>query len=492
MSKSAIENLEPKILWQRFYEITRIPRPSKKEEKILGYVRNLLKELNVEFLEDKTGNIAAKIPATKGCENSPTVILQAHLDMVCEKNNSKKHDFDNDPIEIIKEDGWIKADGTTLGSDNGIGVAAALAVISDKSVIHGPLEILLTVDEETGLTGASNLDPKLVSGKILINMDSEEEGIFYIGCAGGQDTLGKFVIEYENKPESFSFYELWVSGLKGGHSGLDIKNGRGNAIKILGRVLHELQNINFSIAKLNAGKLRNAIPREAEAIIALDPSDEKKARNIVENFQSLIKNEFKNTDDGLKISLQKADALDLSEKVFPDVLSKKIISLLLALPNGIISMSKDIPDLIETSTNAATIKTSDNELIIGTSQRSSVGSAKKYIAKSVAAVFDLAGAETISTDVYPGWKPNMDSKLLKISTKVYKDLFNKEAEVKAIHAGLECGILGSKKPGLDMVSFGPTIEGAHSPDEKVNIETVEKFYDLLKAILKRLAEQNKN
>lgn len=495
MPKIAVENLEPKILWQRFYEISRIPRPSKKEEKIRAYLRNLFRELNVEFKEDSIGNIVAKIPASKGFENSPAVILQGHVDMVCEKNNSKKHDFETDPIEIYREDGWIKADGTTLGSDNGIGVAAALAVISDKNVIHGPLEILLTVDEETGLTGASNFDPNLISGKILINMDSEEEGTFYIGCAGGQDTLGKFILEFENKPHSASLYELTVTGLKGGHSGLEIRLARANAIKILGRVLNELQKINFSIAKLNAGKLRNAIPREAEAIIYLNDSNEKNAQDIINNFQKLASNEFKKSDKDLKITLQKITSKDLADsenKVFTKILSKKIINTLLALPNGVISWSQDIPDLVETSTNVATIKISGNELIIGTSQRSSIESAKKYAAKSTAAVFDLASAEIKTTDGYPGWKPNMDSKLLKVATQTYKELFNKEAEIKAIHAGLECGILESKKPGMDMVSFGPTIEGAHSPDEKVNIETVEKFYDLLKSLLKELAVQNKN
>jgi dipeptidase D len=407
---------------------------------------------------------------------------------VCEKNKNTLHDFDKDPIKLLLKDGWITADGTTLGSDNGIGVAAALAVISDKDVIHGPIEILLTIDEETGLTGANNLEPGFISGDVLLNLDSEEEGSFYVGCSGGIDVWGNIDIELQNIPSGTAPYELLVTGLKGGHSGLDINSGKANAIKILARTLREINKINFFISKIEGGSKRNAIPREAESIIFLNPLDEQKVISLINEIEPIFRNEFNSTDNGLKIEFKK------SNSKFENVLSKssadKIINLLLALPHGVITMSQDIPDLVETSTNLATISTSRNSIQIATSQRSSIESAKKYIAESVTAVFNLANANVKSGDGYPGWKPNMDSHLLKLAKKIYKDIFNKEPEVKAIHAGLECGILGNKVSGLDMISFGPTILGAHSPDEKVNIESVDKFYKLLKSFLKSLAEEN--
>ena len=490
MSEDVIKNLEPKILWQRFYEITRVPRPSKKEGKIIQHMKNLLKDLDVEYKEDNVGNILAKVPATPGLENSPTVILQGHVDMVCEKNKSKKHDFDNDPIELIKEDGWITADGTTLGSDNGIGVSAALAVITDKEIKHGPIEILMTVDEETGMTGASNINPGFMTGKILLNMDSEEEGTFYVGCSGGMDTVAEFKIEFENTPENLVPYELLVTGLKGGHSGLDIVSGRANAIKLLARTLKNLEQFDFHIAKINGGSLRNAIPREAEAAILIKQEDEPEIKKALNDLQSQFLNEFRKTDSNLNFVFKKSD--ENPKKVFTKYFKMKIINTLLALPHGVIAMSQDIPDLVETSTNLATIVMNDNTLRIDTSQRSSINSAKLYVVNNVKAVFELAGAQVKNSDGYPGWKPNLDSEILKVSKDVYKKLFNKEPEVKAIHAGLETGLLGDKNPGIDMISFGPTIVGAHSPDEKVNIETVGKFYELLRGILKRITEEGKN
>ncbi len=486
MSESVIKDLKPETLWKRFYEISQVPRPSKKEEKIREHLRNLFKKLNTDFKEDKTGNLVASIPASAGYEKAHTVILQGHVDMVCEKNKTTRHDFDKDPIKLKREDGWIKADGTTLGGDNGLGVAAALSIITDKESIHGPIEILLTVDEETGLTGANNLEHGLITGKILLNLDSEEEGTFYVGCAGGMDTVGSFKIETENLPEGFEAYNLMVTGLKGGHSGLDIIAGRANAIKIFGRTLNELDSKKYFVASINGGSKRNAIPREAEATLFVNPNDAAVSENIIRNFQSKVNNEFKISDSGLKLEFEKIDSG--LKKGFSKSLSNKIVETLLALPHGVISMSQDIPDLVETSTNVATIFTEENFIRIGTSHRSSVESAKKYFADSVAATFKLAGAEVKHGDGYPGWKPDLDSKILNISKNVYKSMFNKEPEIKAIHAGLECGILGDKNPGLDMVSFGPTIVGAHSPDEKVNIKSVENFYSLLKAILKYVAE----
>lgn len=487
MSKTAIEGLKPEILWQRFYEISQVPRPSKKEEKIREYLRKTLNDMNIDFREDEVGNIAAKVPASKGYENAGVVVLQGHVDMVCEKNKATKHDFENDPLKLLRQDGWITADGTTLGSDNGIGVAAALAVATDKDVLHGPLELLFTVDEETGLTGANNLKPGFITGKILLNMDSEEDGAFYVGCSGGMDTMGEFDIQKESIHPDALPYELQVTGLKGGHSGLDISAGRANAIKLLARTLWQLKDVDYRIGKIDGGSLRNAIPREAEAVLMLNPVDEKQIGEIVSSFEQKLLNEYKVTDSGLKIKFKKY--IGVPAEVFVKSFSDNLVNLLLAMPHGVIAMSQDIEGLVETSTNLATIKMTENKLLIGTSQRSSIDSSKRFINSSVTAVFSLAKSDNIKIgDGYPGWKPNVNSKILKTSIEVFRSLFNKEPEIKAIHAGLECGILGDRNPGLDMVSFGPTIHGAHSPDEKVNIESVEKFYNLLKGILKKLTE----
>jgi len=482
----AIKGLEPKILWERFAEIAQVPRPSKKEEKIREHLKNLLNKLNISFKEDKVGNIVASVPASEGYENAPTVVLQGHVDMVCEKNNETAHNFDNDPIKLIREGDWITADGTTLGSDNGIGVAAGLALITDNEAVHGPLELLMTIDEETGLTGASNLEPGFITGNILLNLDSEEDGAFYVGCSGGVDTLAKFQIEWEDCPVNYKSYKLLVTGLKGGHSGLDIEKGRGNAIKILGRTLDALSETGYYVSGFEGGNLRNAIPREANAVISLEASKENMAIEIVKEFQKTVYNELKTSDSGIKIILTPLE--ENPKQIFTKSFQNKIVDTIIALPHGVIAMSQDIPGLVDTSTNVATINTEEDLLKFGTSQRSSVNSANEYIARNVRAIFNLAGAETDTNDGYPGWKPNLDSEILKISKEVFKSLFNKEPEIKAIHAGLECGILEGKNPGLDMVSFGPTIEGAHSPDERVNIPTVAKFYDLLKGILKRVAE----
>lgn len=484
MSEDSILSLKPGLLWKYFYDISQVPRPSKKEAKIIEHIKTFSVNHNLQYKIDKVGNIVISIPPTKGFEKSPTIVLQGHIDMVCEKNKGTKHDFENDPIKLVREDGWITAEGTTLGSDNGIGVAAALAAGTDPEVQHGPLEILLTIDEETGLTGANNLEPGFITGKTLLNLDSEEDGAFYVGCSGGVDTAGVFKIDYQNAPSGFVVYEILVTGLKGGHSGLDIDAGRANAIKLLARSLKAFENINYYLAKIEGGSKRNAIPREAEAIILFNPSDEKNISNILNNMQSSFLNEYNKSDNKLKIEFNKLNTSP--EKVFTNSLKDKIVKVLLSLPHGVVAMSQDISGLVETSTNVATITFQNNEIVIGTSQRSSVESAQSYIAQSVESIFNLSGAIVKSGDAYSGWKPNLNSEILKVSKSVFTKLFKKEPEVKAIHAGLECGILGEKYHGLDMVSFGPTIQGAHSPDERVNIETVDKFYTLLKEILKNI------
>ena len=489
MLTSAVEGLSPIKLWKRFFEISQIPRASKNEERVRLYLRNFAGQNNFDMKEDEVGNVVILVPSKQGFENAKTVVLQGHVDMVCEKNKDTKHDFTKDPIKLLREGEWIKADGTTLGADNGIGVAAALAVSQDDDFNHGPLELLFTVDEETGLTGANNLKKDFITGKMLLNLDTEEDGAFYVGCAGGMDSIGAFKIEYEEPKKGYVPFTLNVSGLKGGHSGINIADGRANAIKIIGLLISILEKFDFQLAYINGGSKRNAIPREAEAVIFLSPDNDADVRELINAYSLETVLEFRFRDDSIKIHFERDDAaVKTYPKVYTKQFSTNVINTILAMPHGVIAMSADIPELVATSTNLATVEVDSGKLKIGTCQRSSIESAKKNIAKSVKAVFDLAGAEVNVEDGYPGWQPNMNSELLKISKKVFKDLFSKDPELKAVHAGLECGILGDKYPGLQMVSFGPTIEGAHSPDEKVKIADVDKFYRLLKNILTEIAK----
>ncbi len=486
MGKEAIQGLKPEKLWEIFYDITQIPRCSKKETKIRQFIKTFATEHNLDFKEDTTGNIVINVPASPGKENAAKIVLQGHIDMVCEKNKSKQHDFDNDPLTVYRDGDWITADGTTLGADNGIGVAAAMAVALDENVKHGPMQILCTVDEETGMTGVSGLQKDFIEGKYLLNLDSEEDGVFYVGCSGGQDTVGVMELVLQDCVENgYEPYEIMVTGLAGGHSGLDIHLGRANAIKLLAYLLARLEGLNIKAYEISGGSLRNAIPREAEVKLLVDSKEVEKVQQIIEQFKKDALLEYKVTDPDIEIKFEKLSKFP--KKIFTAQYFKKIVNVLLALPHGVISMSKDIPGLVETSTNLATVKMDGEVISIGTSQRSSIESAKNNISLSVAALFSLAGAEVKIGDGYPGWTPNMDSPLLKTSIEVYKKLFGSEPEIKAIHAGLETGLLGSKYPGLDMISFGPTIEGAHSPNERVNIPAVEKFYKLLTAILEELA-----
>ena len=485
MSKNAIDGLEPKLVWEYFYGMTQVPRPSKKEEKIRAHVREFATKNNFEFVEDEVGNIVIKVPATPDFENAPTIVIQGHLDMVCEKNKATAHNFETDPLKIYRDGNWITAEGTTLGADNGIGVAAAMAVATDSSVIHGPLELLCTIDEETGMTGVNALKSGFITGKTLLNLDSEEDGAFYVGCSGGQDTRGYFDLDYKNNDTNLSAYNLMLTGLKGGHSGLDVANGRANAIRLLAQLLNRIESeVKFELAAISGGSLRNAIPREAEVTLLINPNDEAKVSAICDKFVADTLLEFNVNDPGLKIIFTKSDSK--VDKIFTKEFAINLIKVLLATPHGIMAMSPDIPGLVETSTNLATIGIIDNQLVIGTSQRSAINSAKWNISNMLKSVFELGKAAKVDTgDGYPGWQPNMDSELLKISKEVYKDLNNSEPKIKAIHAGLETGLLGAKYPGIDMISFGPTIEGAHSPDERLNIPATAKFYSLVKAILLR-------
>jgi len=484
MSDKAIKGLNPKAIWQHFYELTQVPRPSKREEKAVEFVKQYAIKNNFKFKEDHVGNVVIHVPGTKGKEKSKTIVLQGHVDMVCEKNKGTKHDFDNDPIKLIRDGEWITADGTTLGADNGIGVAAGMAVALDPKAVHGPLELLCTIDEETGMTGVNEIQPGFITGRTLLNMDSEEDGAFYVGCSGGQDTVGRFPLDLTRAKKGTQPYEIMVTGLKGGHSGLDAHLGRANAIKLLGQLLNTL-NVTYQIAQITGGSLRNAIPREAEAVVMLNPKDIRKVKATVKQFVADSLLEYNTSDGGLVVNVKKLNKK--FSKVLKKDLSDNLVSAILALPHGVMAMSADIPGLVETSTNLATLKMDDKNITIGTSQRSSITNAKINVTNMVVAVLKLAGANAVIGDSYPGWQPNMKSNLLKVSKVAFKKLFKKEPEIKAIHAGLETGLLGSKYPGIDMISFGPTIQGAHSPDERLNIKDVEKFYNLLKGILKELA-----
>ncbi|GAB6282584.1 MAG: aminoacyl-histidine dipeptidase [Ignavibacterium sp.] len=481
-------HLKPSLVWNHFEEICKYPRPSKKEEKIAEYVMSVGKKNNLEVLRDKAGNVIIRKPASSGKEYLKPVILQCHLDMVAEKNRGVEHNFDKDPIQPYIDSEWVKAKGTTLGADNGIGVATALAVLEDKSLEHGPIECLFTLDEETGLTGATNLEPGVLKGKILINLDSEEFGTFFIGCAGGKNTEAKLEIKYEETPSNFVAYELRVTGLKGGHSGLEIHVGLGNAIKILTRSLKLLsQKMKFKLGKIEGGNKHNAIPRESFAQVLIPKDQQEQFLQFIPELNSMIKEEFKVVDPNLNIAAEK---IKTPKKVFSKKSASNLISALYALPHGVIKMSPEIKGLVETSTNLATIRTKGDVVTILTSQRSSVASEIDDIALMVASVFELADAEIKMGDGYPAWKPNVNSEILNLFKETYKEMFNEEPKVEAIHAGLECGVIGEKYPGMDMFSFGPTMFGVHSPDERLKIDSVEPFWNLLTNVLSRIPTEN--
>lgn len=477
-------NLSPSSVWNYFYEITQVPRPSKKEEKIVEYLINFGKKFNLETKKDHIGNVLIVKPATKGFENKPTVILQSHIDMVCEKNNDVKFDFDKDPIIPFIDGEWVKAKGTTLGADDGIGIAAQLALLASTDIEHSKIECLFTVDEETGLTGAFELKPGFMNGKILINLDSEDEGEIFIGCAGGIDSVATFDFEKENIPANHQAFRIDVKGLTGGHSGDEIHKGFGNSNKIINRFLWEATNdFGLKLSSFDGGNLRNAIPREAFASFIIPKENESNFVSFFEKLAKEIKAEFSVTEKNLLITLEKINQPDF---IIDENTQYNLLNSIYACPHGVIAWSQHIIGLVETSTNLASVKFKDNKIIVTTSQRSSSNSAKDDIANMAESVFTLAGAEVKRGEGYPGWTPNPDSYILKISENSYKKLFNTSPKVKAIHAGLECGLFLEKYPYLDMISIGPTIKGAHSPDERMNIETVSKFWDLLLDILKNI------
>lgn len=482
-----VKELQPALVWEAFDEITKVPRPSRHEDKIRKYLLDYAKKHSIEAKTDEVGNVLMKKPGTPGRENAPTVVLQAHMDMVAEKNSDVNHDFLKDPIQTYIDGDWVKAKGTTLGADNGIGMAAALAALTDAEIEHGPLEALFTVNEEIGLEGAENLGEDMISGKILINLDSEDDGEIFIGCAGGIDTTAKFKYKRSFAPDHFSYFKVKVSGLLGGHSGGDIHLGRANANKVIARFIWECSNRwDIEVSSFKGGNLRNAIPREAEAIFGIHDRHKDEIAKFQAQYADEIKNEYKGVEPSMKLDIEEVEK---PEFCIDSETSLRLIRALYSAPHGVVSMSKDIEGLVETSTNLAAVKMEDpDSIIVTTSQRSSLESRKNDIAGQVEAHFQLAGAEVEHSDGYPGWAPNIDSEIMKVSADAYEELFGVKPQIKAIHAGLECGLFLNKYPHLDMVSFGPTMRDVHSPDEKLLIPTVDKFWKHLCLVLKKISE----
>ena len=476
-------SLSPNAVWGSFELICQVPRPSKQEGQIIAFLLNFASKNHLEAKQDQAGNVLIAKPAFNGFESKRTLVLQSHLDMVCEKNNDTVHNFNTDPIRPVIDGEWVTAEGTTLGADCGIGIAVQMAILASNELEHGPLECLFTVDEETGLTGAKALEPGFFSGKALVNLDSEDEGELFIGCAGGIDTVASLRFEPKEPPVGMFPIRLAVQGLLGGHSGDDINKNRGNAIKILNRFLWQLMGkIDFCLAGFDGGNLRNAIPREAWAEIMVPSSQKERITVLFNIFRSEIENEMSMNEPNLRMTL---GTTDMPSIMVDSQSQKNLINSLYAAPHGVLAMSTRMPGLVETSTNLASVKFKpDNRIEITTSQRSDLESCKMDAAFMVESVFQMINADITHGDGYPGWTPNPSSELLDITRQAYLQLFGVDPIVRSIHAGLECGLFLEKFPGLDMISFGPTMKGVHSPDEKINIATVDKFWRLLLEVLK--------
>jgi len=483
-----LKNAQAKNVWLIFRQISQVPRTSKHEQQICLWLEDFAKNNNLVHRKDSAGNTVIELPATAGFEDSPGIVIQGHVDMVGVKDADSTHDFLKDPIKLIeRDDGWVCADGTTLGADNGIGIALGLALALEKNPTHPKIELLFTVDEETGLTGANALQEGFITGRRLINIDSEEDS-FTAGCAGGKTTYTTVDLQFDDMPVEFSSYILTVSGLKGGHSGISIHEQRANAIKLLTRTINRLmQEFTLSIADIQGGTVHNAIPCDAQATICFEPANLEKAKKIIDSLVPSFKREFSTTDGNLTVQLNPQSQSDCSS-VFSTDTGAKVINLLMALPHGVYRYSRKFEGLVETSNNLAVAKTNpaENTLQIVTSQRSSVESSLQNITGRIIAAANLAGAKVKSSQGYPGWQPDMDSPLLAQCKKVYAELRGKEVHVEVVHAGLECGILGKKFEGMDMISFGPTIQGAHSITERVNIESVDNVWKFLLKLLATL------
>lgn len=480
--------LEPKELWNHFSEINAVPRPSKKEERIIEFMMQFGKKLGLQTTKDEVGNVIIKKPASKGMENRQTVVLQSHLDMVHQKNASTKFDFNTQGIDMFVDGDWVKANGTTLGADNGIGVASIMTLLASDKIAHPAIEALFTIDEETGMTGALNLKGGVLSGKILLNLDTEDDNELTIGCAGGIDVTATGSYTLESTPANFSFCSIHVKGLTGGHSGMDIYKGRGNANKIMNRVLTEAsEKFGIRIAMIDGGSLRNAIPRESVAEIAIEEKNINAFFDLIKSLEGELKLEYKTTDPNFSLTgeLSKED-----KRVLQAGFQTKLLKSLYACQNGVYRMSPDIEHLVQTSNNLARVLVKDGEYSFQCLTRSSVDSEKMDLANTLRHTFELIGARVQFSGSYPGWTPNPDASIIKIMNDLYKEMYNENALVNACHAGLECGILGANYPGMQMISFGPNIRGAHSPDEKVQISSVQKYWNYLLETLKRIPENN--
>lgn len=485
----SVRELEPKIIWNHFEDLNAVPRPSKKEDRVRQFMIDFGKALGLETLEDSIGNIIVKKPATPGMEDRETVILQSHIDMVHQKNASTDFDFETQGIESWIDGEWVKAKGTTLGADNGMGVAAAMSLLSSKNIEHPALEALFTIDEETGMTGAKELDPSLLSGKILLNLDTEDDDEFSVGCAGGIDTNTAYKYEQEPFRSGYTVYKVELKGLRGGHSGMDIALGRGNANLLMNRLIYELMQVSdVRISELEGGSLRNAIPRESFGKIAIPFNDESKVMNCFEQIVSEIKAEYSEVESDLEFHLN-----PLSEEVKTVVSLEdqtKIVAALYAVPNAVWKMSDKIKDLVETSSSLAKVVISDGEFITKSLQRSMIETGKRDISNALRVHFESMGAKVTQSGDYPGWAPNPNSRILEVLKSNYINMFGEEPHVAACHAGLECGILGKHLPDCDMISFGPTIRNPHSPDEKVNIQSVQKFWMFLQKVIANTPSKN--
>ena len=479
-----IQELQPSGIWKNFHSLTQIPRPSKKEAKVIAFMKQWGEDHGLETMVDDCGNVIMRKPATPGMEDRKGVILQAHLDMVPQKNDGNPHDFENDPIETHIEDGWVKANGTTLGADDGLGAAAAMAVLEATDIEHGPIEALFTIDEETGMTGANLLKPGVLKGDILLNMDSETEGELYVGCAGGIDNIGTWTPSYEAVPAGMVAYKLFVKGLKGGHSGMDINLGRANANKVLNTMmLMAAEKYGLRMACIDGGSLRNAIPREAMAIVVVPEAKKAEFEEYAKEYEAIVKEEFEGIEPEAAVLCEPAE---MPQQVIDLTTQDNLFCAIARYPNGVIAMSNDFEGTTETSSNLATIKMDEGKIVCASLTRSLVDADKDKLAAQIRKNLTDNGAEAYSTGDYPGWKPNPDSPILNTMKAVYKDKFGKDAKVMVIHAGLECGILGSKYPHWDMVSFGPTLVHPHSPDEALLIESVTPFWEFLVETLKNI------
>lgn len=482
-----IRNLEPKIIWNHFADLNAIPRPSKKEEQVIEFMMNFGKNLHLETFTDSVGNVIIKKPATKNFEDRKTIVLQSHLDMVHQKNSSTIFDFENEGINMFIEEDWVTADGTTLGADNGMGVAAIMAVLSSKEIQHPTIEALFTIDEETGMTGAMGLKPGLLEGEILLNLDTEEDDEIGMGCAGGVDITATRKYSEELTPDNAKGFSITVKGLNGGHSGMDIHKGLGNANKIMNRLLFEgFTKFGLRISEINGGSLRNAIPRESKAIVSIDAVSMEIFLKKIQQLITRIKNEFLTVEPNLIIEIQKVTT---PEKVMEVGVQENFTKAIYTSLNGVYRMSPTISGLVETSNNIARVIAKEGLIKINCLTRSSSDSSKQDLTNSLKSAFELAGFDIEVSGEYPGWQPNIHSKILEVVSNIYEELHGKKARIAACHAGLECGILGQNYPTMDMVSFGPTILGAHSPDEKVSISSTQKFWNFLQEILKNIPKK---